>query len=146
MARWERAYRPFSAYTASAVQAVGLSATHLRGGSWNNNQDNARAVYRNNNNPNNRNNNIGFRVVLSGRPTPPSLFQWASAAGRMPGRPLLSGIGGFRKCRSSTLCRPRRRDREGADGSRPHGRKTPSGAYTTCKRVAKAARLQLMTT
>ena len=35
----------------------------LRGGSWNNNQHNARADYRNYNHPNNRNNNIGFRVV-----------------------------------------------------------------------------------
>jgi hypothetical protein len=35
----------------------------VRGGSWNNNQDNARASNRNNNHPNNRNNNIGFRVV-----------------------------------------------------------------------------------
>lgn len=34
----------------------------VRGGAWNNNQDNARAAYRNNNNPDNRNNNIGFRV------------------------------------------------------------------------------------
>ncbi|MCB9436500.1 MAG: hypothetical protein H6673_05825 [Anaerolineales bacterium] len=37
----------------------------VRGGSWNNNQDNARAAVRNNNNPNNRNNNRGFRVVAS---------------------------------------------------------------------------------
>jgi len=37
----------------------------LRGGSWNNNQDNARADYRNNNPLDNRNNNIGFRVVVS---------------------------------------------------------------------------------
>jgi hypothetical protein len=35
----------------------------VRGGSWNNNDNNARADYRNNRNPNNRNNNIGFRVV-----------------------------------------------------------------------------------
>jgi hypothetical protein len=35
----------------------------LRGGSWNNNQENARADYRNDNEPDNRNNNIGFRVV-----------------------------------------------------------------------------------
>jgi len=35
----------------------------LRGGSWNNHQDNARASYRNNNNPDNRNNNIGFRLA-----------------------------------------------------------------------------------
>jgi hypothetical protein len=37
----------------------------VRGGSWNNNQDNARAAYRNHNNPDNRNNNQGFRVVCS---------------------------------------------------------------------------------
>ncbi len=37
----------------------------VRGGAWNNNQDNARADDRNNNNPNNRNNNVGFRVVSS---------------------------------------------------------------------------------
>jgi formylglycine-generating enzyme required for sulfatase activity len=35
----------------------------LRGGSWNNNENNARVSIRNNNHPNNRNNNIGFRVV-----------------------------------------------------------------------------------
>jgi hypothetical protein len=37
----------------------------LRGGAWNNNQNNARCAYRNRNNPNNRNNNLGFRVVFS---------------------------------------------------------------------------------
>ena len=37
----------------------------LRGGSWNNNHNNARCSYRNRNNPNNRNDNIGFRVVVS---------------------------------------------------------------------------------
>jgi hypothetical protein len=37
----------------------------LRGGSWNNNQRNARCAYRNSNNPDNRNNNIGFRVAAS---------------------------------------------------------------------------------
>ena len=36
----------------------------LRGGSWNNNQNNARAAYRNNNDPDNRNDNNGFRVVV----------------------------------------------------------------------------------
>lgn len=34
----------------------------LRGGSWNNNQRNARVSVRNNNRPDNANNNIGFRV------------------------------------------------------------------------------------
>ncbi|MCA9937552.1 MAG: hypothetical protein KC418_02850 [Anaerolineales bacterium] len=42
----------------------------LRGGSWNNNRDNARAAYRNNNHPDNRNNNVGLRVVVVRRPTP----------------------------------------------------------------------------
>jgi hypothetical protein len=37
----------------------------LRGGAWNNNQNNARCANRNRNNPNNRNNNMGFRVVVS---------------------------------------------------------------------------------
>jgi hypothetical protein len=44
---------------------VGLPDTFsrvVRGGSWNNNQDNARTAYRNNNTPDNRNNNLGFRV------------------------------------------------------------------------------------
>jgi formylglycine-generating enzyme required for sulfatase activity len=40
------------------------SARVLRGGSWNNNQDNARSANRNRNNPNNTN-NIGFRVASS---------------------------------------------------------------------------------
>ena len=35
----------------------------LRGGSWNNHQDNARPGIRNRNNPDNSNNNIGFRLV-----------------------------------------------------------------------------------
>jgi hypothetical protein len=35
----------------------------LRGGSWNNNQKNARVSARNDNNPNNWNDNIGFRLV-----------------------------------------------------------------------------------
>jgi hypothetical protein len=37
----------------------------LRGGSFNNNDQNVRCANRNRNNPNNRNNNIGFRVVAS---------------------------------------------------------------------------------
>jgi formylglycine-generating enzyme required for sulfatase activity len=49
---------------------VGHAVTLVRGGSWNNNQDNARAAYRNNNHPANRNNNNGVRVVFGLRPTP----------------------------------------------------------------------------
>ena len=35
----------------------------LRGGSWNNNDNNVRASNRNNNAPTNRNNNVGFRCA-----------------------------------------------------------------------------------
>jgi hypothetical protein len=37
----------------------------LRGGAFNNTENNVRCAYRNRNNPNNRNNNNGFRVVVS---------------------------------------------------------------------------------
>ena len=37
----------------------------VRGGSWNNNRDNARVANRNRNNAGNSNNNNGFRIVLS---------------------------------------------------------------------------------
>jgi hypothetical protein len=51
-------------YTASARGSrVRWSGLVLRGGSWNNNVDNAAASFRNRNNPNNRNDNYGFRVV-----------------------------------------------------------------------------------
>jgi hypothetical protein len=42
----------------------------LRGGSFNNNANNARAAYRNNNVPGNRNNNNGFRLVVVRLSTP----------------------------------------------------------------------------
>jgi hypothetical protein len=63
----------------------------LRGGSWNNNQDNARADNRNNNHPDNRNNNIGFRVVCSSHIhlRPPQCRQIPPVtAGGMRRRPL----------------------------------------------------------
>ena len=57
----------------------------LRGGSWNNNQDNARASNRNNNNPNNRNNNNGFRLVV--RPTSKANFHKAAGVHLLASRP-----------------------------------------------------------
>ena len=68
---------PFDLAVAAVRSTIGVAGRHgrwgrplicprvLRGGSWNNNQDNARSANRNRNNPNNRNNNIGFRVVCS---------------------------------------------------------------------------------
>ena len=41
------------------IDLSGEACRVVRGGSWNNNQDNARAAYRNWNNPNNRNNKEG---------------------------------------------------------------------------------------
>jgi formylglycine-generating enzyme required for sulfatase activity len=41
------------------------SSRGLRGGAFNNNENNLRASNRNNNNPTNENNNIGFRVASS---------------------------------------------------------------------------------
>jgi hypothetical protein len=38
----------------------------VRGGSWNNDAQNARAAYRNGNHPENRWNNLGFRCLSSG--------------------------------------------------------------------------------
>lgn len=43
-----------------------LSRRVLRGGSFNNNQNNVRCAARNRNNPHNRNNNVGFRYVAHG--------------------------------------------------------------------------------
>ena len=45
------------------------STRGLRGGSWNNNENNLRSSNRNSNNPTNENNNVGFRVArpLKGR-------------------------------------------------------------------------------
>ena len=42
---------------------VGTPGSVLRGGSWNNNENNVRAANRNRNEPTNRNNNIGFRCA-----------------------------------------------------------------------------------
>jgi formylglycine-generating enzyme required for sulfatase activity len=39
------------------------SSRGLRGGSWNNNENNLRASNRNTNTPTNENNNVGFRVA-----------------------------------------------------------------------------------
>ena len=43
---------------------IGHRSWGLRGGSWNNNRNNARVSNRNNNHPNNQWNNNGFRVLV----------------------------------------------------------------------------------
>jgi len=71
----------------------------LRGGSFNNNRNNARCAVRNRNNPNNRNTNNGFRVVvvshdfLSVPEMPPGKPRWtaeALRAGAVCSWPVLS--------------------------------------------------------
>ena len=106
----------------------------LRGGSWINNQNNARAAYRNDNNPDNRNNNIGFRVVVR-RSTPctflslkkfpfyrvPGLSGWYSRLlDREPGS-APPEVAASSLCLPATACRTRPgKVRDGAGWSRLH--------------------------
>ena len=102
--------------------AARTMARVLRGGSWINNPDNARAANRNRNHPDNRNDNVGFRLCCGPTSTRPlvrrasvrdrAAVQSAAACGnarrsRLPGR----GAGAI----------------DGSGGSRPHGI-PPSGA------------------
>ena len=54
------------------------SSRGLRGGSWNNNDNNLASSNRNNNDPSNENNNIGFRVARPLRASDafPSVRSW----------------------------------------------------------------------
>ena len=74
----------------------------VRGGSWNNNQRDARCAYRNRNTPDNWNNNLGVRVVVSialglGRQTPSftdagrSPYYDESQSGPTPVAPAVGG-------------------------------------------------------
>ena len=69
----------------------------VRGGSWNNNQSNARAAYRNNNAPDNRNNNLGFRLARASHTWVPlrrrGIKPVASAPTGIAGAGGASGIG-----------------------------------------------------
>ena len=55
----------FRAAISKETGAASGSNRVKRGGSWNNNANNASVSNRNNNNPSNRNNNLGFRLVRS---------------------------------------------------------------------------------
>jgi hypothetical protein len=89
---------------------VGLPETFsrvLRGGSWINNNDNARASYRNNNAPDNRNNNIGFRVCCVSHIDPLILHL---CSGLIPHELCLTfGWHNIRNCAPIKVCEPRRR-------------------------------------
>ncbi|MFN0101134.1 MAG: SUMF1/EgtB/PvdO family nonheme iron enzyme [Bryobacteraceae bacterium] len=63
----------------------------VRGGSWNNNQENVRASFRNRNEPGNRNNNIGFRCVRDVRRRHRSPSQRFAGQGRRASAILSSG-------------------------------------------------------
>jgi hypothetical protein len=78
----------------------------VRGGSWNNNQQNARAAYRNNNAPDNRNNNLGVRLACSSHIFRPPATAQAWLTGLLPAcceRSHPSGTGSA----SGIGCRPR---------------------------------------
>jgi hypothetical protein len=91
----------------------------LRGGSWNNNADNARGVKRNRNSPDKRNDNNGFRVVSS-------TFQLPPIPERSPTTGLRYATAGAKMARVHpvrTLCVGRIANRE---HHRPSGRGAPS--------------------
>jgi hypothetical protein len=77
----------------------------LRGGSWNNDRDNARCAYRNNDNPDNWNDNIGLRLATRA-PHPPEMWRAArvrraaEATRRTTGR-LLVGFARPNKTRAA---------------------------------------------
>ena len=50
--------------------------SELRGGAWNNNEDNLRTANRNRNEPENRNNNIGFRLARDVETQPRAWLRW----------------------------------------------------------------------
>jgi hypothetical protein len=93
-------------------RAVG-SFRGLRGGSWNNNENNLRSSNRNNNNPDNENNNIGFRVA-SPRETRRRVPGQNSVSERARGTVPFSGT-------TRTVPRDRRSNRT-PDGRRIGGR------------------------
>jgi hypothetical protein len=108
----------------------------VRGGSWNNDQANARAAYRNNIHPDNRNNNVGFRLSCLAHIFAPLQRRRSEGVFRLtccgPAHPFGHGQS-FRNWPSITVCGPRRRVEDGAGESRPHGGSsdTPSGIYKT---------------
>ena len=85
--------------TNTSVRAEGSRV--LRGGSWNNNQDNARCAYRNNNHPHNSNDNTCNRVVCASHIDPRPLAHWIANA--TEARRLTR----CRQCPSTTVCGPR---------------------------------------
>jgi len=59
---WQAVVPPRTACSLQRGES-GQTGRVVRGGSWNNNDNNLRCANRNNNNPDNSNNNIGFRVA-----------------------------------------------------------------------------------
>ena len=95
----------------------------VRGGSWNNNRDNARCAYRNRNNPDNSNDNRGFRCVSHAFRCVPAMPRVARRrrasrvdAGRglremarpVPGRRLRKAPGEYRMALPPVVARGRR--------------------------------------
>jgi len=102
-------------------QAVCKAARALRGGSWNNHQNNARSTYRNNNDPAERNNNNGFRVVLLSRPSSsvPSVARNSPFGGECA-RLSAGNCCRFRQCLPMTSRQAEAKQRRSADLSGPH--------------------------
>jgi hypothetical protein len=89
----------------------------IRGGNWNNTENNLRSSNRNNNTPTNSNNNIGFRVA---RPvSAPPVQSGGAPQQKLPARTAASNLGclsraGFRDHRGVQGVRHKRAAKEAA--------------------------------
>jgi hypothetical protein len=79
----------------------------VRGGAFNNNENNVRCARRNRNNPNNRNNNNGFRLLLA--------HTFFAPAGNATDRPAQGGCVAEAIKKDGAACRS-----PGAKGGRSH--------------------------
>ncbi|MDS4032042.1 MAG: SUMF1/EgtB/PvdO family nonheme iron enzyme [Candidatus Contendobacter sp.] len=92
----------------------------VRGGAWNNNQTDARAAYRNFNAPDNRNNNLGFRLARASHTLAPLRRRGVKTRCERTHRHRRRGRR-FRHWPPTPVRGPRRRGKDGAGESRPHG-------------------------
>jgi formylglycine-generating enzyme required for sulfatase activity len=119
---WEWCLNAFDNPDEVGLPTAADDAQVLRGGSWSNNQDHARCTFRCRDAPIYRDVGVGFRVLCSSH-----IFLVLLGRGALGcrcecvDRCLSSAPACFQKCPPTTVCGPRRRGKDGAGASRPHG-------------------------